>query len=457
MRRALIVTYDFPPAGGSGVHRPAAWARHLRSCGYEPVILTAGPEWHENAAPESETLAGSSTLEVWRTGPDRFLRRYRLLKRFCPINLNAIARALDPRGFWAWSALSTGEEILRSERINVILTTAPPYLLNLVGAALSRRFDLPWVMDLRSPWATALAAPWLGGVGYFLDRALQTRWCDAATRLTMPDREAAERLLRARPVLRSKLARWVHGGFEPADLSDAPVRRDGKFCIVHMGVFYWNRERDRSSHTWRGKISRWLQYAPDDVDMSPHSAGPLLRGVRRLQETHPRAADNLRVVLVGQLHRSDTGMIDELGLGDTVETTGQLPHAEAMKRLGAADALYLPFWWSRKVGRVIRIPSKVYEYLGTRKPILAVVGPGDLRDILEKAGGCVFCESASEGAIAERLLALCERRDIAPTADDAYVAEFEWSAAVGKMAAALDEAVAQYGRGLQTPVGATRT
>ena len=39
-KKALIVTYYFPPSGGPGVQRIIRLIKHLRSFGWEPVVLT---------------------------------------------------------------------------------------------------------------------------------------------------------------------------------------------------------------------------------------------------------------------------------------------------------------------------------------------------------------------------------------------------------------------------------
>jgi len=286
MRKVLIITYYFPPAGGSGVHRPAAWVRHLHAHGYEALILTPGAEWHSNAARESDSLLNHSTPRIWRTTPDEPLRWHRKLRKLCPVNPEGLARCLDFKGIWARSAISAGRDILSAEPVDVILATCPPYAIAMAGRTLAREFGIPWVLDLRSPWALANAIPWKGGAGYLLDRALEY------------------------------------------------IRN--------------------------------------------------------------------------------------------------------------ADVLYLPFWWSKRIGRIIRAPSKLYEYLGARKPILSILGPGDVYDVLEKAGSATFCKEPSEAELAEKMFALYQKRNIDSkhSIDDEYVRTFSWPALVKRMASVLDKAVA---------------
>ncbi|UPT66825.1 MAG: hypothetical protein M0D57_20730 [Sphingobacteriales bacterium JAD_PAG50586_3] len=40
MAKVLIITYYWPPSGGSGVQRWVYFARHLRELGFEPIVIT---------------------------------------------------------------------------------------------------------------------------------------------------------------------------------------------------------------------------------------------------------------------------------------------------------------------------------------------------------------------------------------------------------------------------------
>lgn len=154
----------------------------------------------------------------------------------------------------------------------------------------------------------------------------------------------------------------------------------------------------------------------------------------------------LEVALVGRLNREDRALVSRLGLDEIVRTSGQLPHAEAVEYFNWADLLYLPFWWSEKVGRVIRAPSKLYEYIGTRKPILAVVGDGDVRDVLRKAGTGVFCTEPSEEKLAERLVSVYENRaglSKQCRANDDYIDRFQWKNLTEELASVIDAAIEQ--------------
>ena len=45
MKPILIITYYWPPSGGSGVQRWLKFVKYLPKLGYKPIVLTVDPEY----------------------------------------------------------------------------------------------------------------------------------------------------------------------------------------------------------------------------------------------------------------------------------------------------------------------------------------------------------------------------------------------------------------------------
>ena len=65
---------------------------------------------------------------------------------------------------------------------------------------------------------------------------------------------------------------------------------------------------------------------------------------------------------------------------------GRLSHRETLALLRSADLLFLPMHELPPGQRAGLIPYKTYEYLAARRPILAAVPDGDVRDMLAPLG-----------------------------------------------------------------------
>ena len=78
MKKVLIITYYWPPTGGSGVQRWVKFAKYLPSEGWQPVIYT--PENPEQLAIDNSLAAEvSSETEVIKT---HITEPYELYKKF---------------------------------------------------------------------------------------------------------------------------------------------------------------------------------------------------------------------------------------------------------------------------------------------------------------------------------------------------------------------------------------
>ncbi|MFN9799935.1 MAG: glycosyltransferase, partial [Bacteroidota bacterium] len=172
MRRALIISYYWPPAGGGGVQRWLKFAKYLPEFGYQPVIFI--PE-NADYPVLDETLSGEvhpSTevirLPIWE--PYRTFRKVsakgdksvsagfiRSARKETPIT--RVAQWLrgnliipDARRFWIGPSVRYLCQYLSEHTTDVIISTGPPHSMHLIAEAVSRRTGIPWLADFRDPW-----------------------------------------------------------------------------------------------------------------------------------------------------------------------------------------------------------------------------------------------------------------------------------------------------------------
>ncbi|CAA9265028.1 MAG: hypothetical protein AVDCRST_MAG93-2362, partial [uncultured Chloroflexia bacterium] len=155
MKRVLLIAYDFPPRGGSGVFRAAKFARYLPEWGWQPVVVTVEGE---GPHPDHRLLAElPPDIEVQRVQP--LGRRWRKNGPQATTDLGMptsrtgwrarLKPWLVPDAQLAWvpGAWRAAERQLRHSHIDAVLTSGPPFSTHLVGWLLKRRHPaLPWVM-----------------------------------------------------------------------------------------------------------------------------------------------------------------------------------------------------------------------------------------------------------------------------------------------------------------------
>ena len=189
LRNLLLVTYHFPPHGGSGVQRPAKLAQYLPAAGWRAHVLTAGHCHYPLLDPTLQDDGGAETFVVrargWEPGAIaaticRELRRVGVTGGRdagagddpTGLDVHGMARWVDwlenrlywrLGGFvrrlhlpetellWVPSAIQAARRMIERHRIEAVVTTSPPLSAHLVGLSLKRRLRIPWIADLRDP------------------------------------------------------------------------------------------------------------------------------------------------------------------------------------------------------------------------------------------------------------------------------------------------------------------
>ena len=172
-KKVLILTYYWPPSGGSGVQRWVYFAKYLKRLGWEPVVLTVDPLKAAYAPFDISLAQDVEGIRVIKTPTREPLRWYSWLRtgsthkgipqgavpnRGWLAKIAAYIRGNyfipDARKGWIPYAVNAAKKILSSEKIAHLITTGPPHSTHLAGLALVKSFALSWWVDYRDPWTT---------------------------------------------------------------------------------------------------------------------------------------------------------------------------------------------------------------------------------------------------------------------------------------------------------------
>ena len=141
---------------------------------------------------------------------------------------------------------------------------------------------------------------------------------------------------------------------------------------------------------------------------------------------------------VGNLDPESRAAIDRLNLDPWVCAVGYVPHAQSVGYLCHADVLLL-------IVRHIpsRVPGKVYEYMGARKPVLVLGCPhGETLELLTKAGTAIWVDPEDPQAIAGKLVeleALWRSGGLRVEPNEAFIQAHTRKSLAGDLARILDE------------------
>jgi glycosyltransferase involved in cell wall biosynthesis len=394
MPKVLIITYYWPPSGGSAVLRWLKFTKYLRNFGWEPVIYTpANPEPQEidesllKDIPEELEIVKTKICEPyslykWFTGKkqDERLGVALMSGKRNPGITNKVSLWIrsnlfipDSRMLWIKPSIRFLCKYLKQHPVDVIISTGPPHSMHLIGLGLKRALGVKWVADFRDPWTN---------IDFYRDLLL-TRYADRShKRLERKVLVEADYIISVSDGMTEEFKRMgitrlvtITNGFdeEPTTKSKAATN---KFTIIHLG----SMPKSRNPETL------W-QVLADLVNRNPHFASKLQ--IRLVGKSDPSVHDSIRVRKL-----QDYLVQDEF-----------IPHDQTMELLKGSAVLLLCINNTPNAKGILT--NKFFEYLSAQRPIVAIGPPdGDAALILKESGAGKIFNYGDTAALNNHILTL---------------------------------------------------
>lgn len=372
-KKILIITYYFPPSGGSGVQRWLKFVKYLPEFNIQPIVLTVDEKYASYPQYDNSLMTDvSKDLRIEKTKTCEILSLY---KRLSPTKevpyggfsnekkpnlFQKLSRFLrgnfflpDPRRGWNKYAYKKACEIIEQEHIETIITTSPPHSTQLIGLRLKKRFPMiKWIADLRDPWTEI----------YYNKDLYQTKFARHINRhyeiqvLKTADKiitvsESCKSMFEKKVDIKGKI-NVISNGYDEDDFADAEVNKDNSnFVISYIGVLSPQYEIDT-----------------------------FIAAVKQLSKT---IQQKLLIRFVGQVYQGSKDKLDNLGV--KIEYVDYVPHKTAVSYMLSSDILLLiiPNISDNKG----ILSGKLFEYIAAKQQI-ALVGPvgGDAANVINKCG-----------------------------------------------------------------------
>jgi glycosyltransferase involved in cell wall biosynthesis len=375
-RRLLVIAYYFPPMGLSGVQRISKLVKYLPEHGWDITVLTVGDVGyfaHDYSLLEEVHGAGVRIERTSTLDPLRLFRRRGTIKmpsdgsRRLLSGITQVFLQPDNKIGWKRYAIRRARELFAEEPFDAILATAPPFTDFLIGHELRQALGVPLIVDYRDPW--------VDNKNYFYATPLHRRYATrlehrvlkSADSIVVVNRKIKEKLIARYPFLTHTSVEIIPNGFDPEDIEEAarmPVERPAKMRLTYSGHF--------------------------DAKRSPEY---LFQGLANVFAASPASRDEIEACFVGHFHESFQKMAAKLRVASAIRTTGYLDHRESVRQLLASDVLWLTIYDPTIT------PGKIYEYMGTGKPILALAPEGAVRNALRGYGASVAVDPTNVEAI----------------------------------------------------------
>lgn len=422
MKKVLIITYYWPPSGGSGVQRWLKFAKYLPQYGWEPVIYT--PENPElNSVDESLLRDVSPELQVVRRRISEPYKYYKILsgkKKDEKIKANVLSSSgeggglsayirgnffiPDPRCWWIRPSVRFLKNWLRENHVDAIVSTGPPHSMHLIARDLHRATGVPWIADFRDPWT---------GLFYFKHLRLNRCSVRRHKRMELSVLREADRVVVVSPAMKSDFDAILYGegngGTHESGKpqTEVPQTPESKVRIVTNGYdpddFSGNRNPELARLSEDIKSRTEGKFVVCHTGLLTDSANPGLFWDALGKACGAEIGGDLYIAAMGQTDGEALGCISEAGLSEYFHDFGYVPHLLSTAWQKRANLLLLPL---RKENEAVAIlTGKFFEYVASfeesdlPKRILAV-GPADsnLGDALRETGcGTIVEYSDTEG------------------------------------------------------------
>ena len=358
MKRALIITYYWPPAGGPGVQRWLKFVKYFREFGVEPIVYV--PE-NPNYPLIDENLSSEipSDIEIIKqpiNEPYRFAKLFSKKKTkqissgiISKKEISAMEKLLlyvrgnffipDARIGWVKPSVAFLSKYIAENPVDAVITTGPPHSLHLIGMQLQKELNVKWIADFRDPWTTihyhkSLRLNNASARKHKELEALVLKSADIIT-VTSPTTKKEFEMITETPI------EVITNGFDIS--KEINFELDSNFSISHIGSLLSER--------------------------NPEILWKILAEICRENSSFK---NNLRLKFAGAVSVEVKKSLENFQLIENCNFLGYVSHSEALKLQYQSKVLLLVEINSPETRAII--PGKLYEYMAAKRPIIAL-GP----------------------------------------------------------------------------------
>jgi len=335
--RVLLVSPFYAPSAAVGAKRFSFLSRLFQRRGFDVAVLTlddATTQRRDESLPRVQSiLAVGSLLPYPLARTDWLAKVYERL-------LTRVLAVPDEYVGWLLPSVAAGRRLIAQAPPDVVIATGPPFTAFVTGALLSRQAKARLVLDYRDPWT---AYDWPKSTAWrkqgTVRRALEKWLIERADALVFATAAMQEKFEEVFGRGRTDRTRVITNGFDASDTVLPAPLPGTSFNILYAGSFYGERQ----------------------IGILAEAAAEVARRGRVGEKP-------VAIHVFGSIKPADWARIRACGMQERVVEHAPVDHAEVLRYMKAADALYLPSGSDVSYA----LPFKLFDYLSVRRPVLAV-------------------------------------------------------------------------------------
>lgn len=364
--KILFVTQHFPPERGA-VRRIFEFARYFSREGHDVSVITAMPNYPDGIVPPEykgkffmrETMDGVKIYRSWVLPASNSQPKKRMI------------------GFIAFLATSIFNSFKIKDKFDIVIASSPPVTTPLIGWILSKLRKSRFVLEIRD--LQPESSEDFGNLNRSLFTRLLKRYMHFMYRKAdniVAVTDGIADFLRKLDLPKEKIFTVKSGvSREFIDADSNGIRQkfgwEEKFLILYAGTLGW-----------------------------AHSLETFIEAARQLHDQQ-----DIRFAFVGDGQKKEVleGMVRDYGLKN-VDFVGVQPLDSIPYFLQASDVLV----HSMKEVPVTKgsLPSKLFEYMASGKPIIYGSSEGEAVNELDRAGGALAFQSEDHKKLCELIMSL---------------------------------------------------
>jgi len=375
MKHVLFIAYHFPPLAGGGTFRSLKFVKYLPEFGWLPTVITTNTK---NYWAYDETLLQEVPKKVKIIRAEE-LDPFYLHIILSKIGLGKLYQKIRDRFFipdekigWIPFAYRKAVKELKKEKYDLIFSTSPTPCAHIIAVKLSYRFNLPWIADYRDHWT--LNPDYRYDLSrYKIENNIENQLHHKAASIIINTEGNKNDILETFKDIPSKKYTVIHNGSDTTFPIEKNNKKHNKFRMIYTGTFYGRR----NPITFMKSLSQ------------------IKKDIR---------INEIEVNFIGNSQWDINDLSKKYEISDIVHFSPFLPIQELNNQIIESDVLLLFIDSTPNSPHVV--PSKLYDYLFSNRPVLGIINDGNAKEILKKSNLGFFADPDSPEDIKNQILNL---------------------------------------------------
>ena len=389
MKKVLFISYYWPPAGGAPVQRILKFYQYLPEFGWEPYVLTT-QDGDFPFVDESLSKLVRPETQITRSKGFSLHKIFSKLspkskKNFVPYGftdnsknsfMDNFSRLVkynfipDTRYPWRFGTVRKAVRIIKKEKIDLIFSSSPPQTNHIIARKAARRTGIPWVADFRDPWTDVFWVidkntkrwKWIHKIDKRIERKTIARMDEVIT--------VGPSLVEMLQRKTSKQIHEINNGFDDAYFSSSDYKPNAKFRITYAGSI----SKEQDPKCFFDAMEKLMQKSD--------------------------FAENTELSFLGNFPTYLHDLAKSSSFSEKISFSPYTHFEASLEFIAMSEMLLMMV--PRTADNKCIITSKLFDYMGSRRPILAF-GPvdGDASIVLNRTNaGKLFDYNDVDGAAA---------------------------------------------------------